>query len=121
MIKMAQSLFLLRATLGSILTFGGGIFCIYWYIYWQRRYSGELLTGGPYSIVRHPLYSGFLVLTIGLSILYTTAETVFLVILSLVVIFYFIPREEEQLKEKYGNKYREYMKAVPYRLIPGIY
>ncbi|MFP3951458.1 MAG: hypothetical protein ACLFVP_04890 [Candidatus Bathyarchaeia archaeon] len=54
-------------------------------------------------MIRHPLYSGFLDLSTGLSILYTIHETVFLAILSLVVILYFIPREEEQLKEKYGN------------------
>jgi protein-S-isoprenylcysteine O-methyltransferase Ste14 len=34
---------------------------------------------------------------------------------------FFIPREEEFLLEQYGEDYREYMKKVRWRIIPGIY
>ena len=53
---MASSLPLAALIGGAALIAAGSHICVKWYIYWRRNYRGELLTGGPYSKVRHPFY-----------------------------------------------------------------
>ncbi len=105
---------------GLIAAVGGGI-CLYWWVYWERNFKGELLTEGPYAIVRHPYYSGFIFLAIGLAIAMPIFETRLLAAMTLAVISVYVPREEEQLLIHYKQKYKRYMAKVKYRLIPGIY
>jgi len=106
---------------GVALTLLGVYVCLRWYSFWKRNYRGVLLTRGPYVRVRHPFYSGFLALALGLVLLYPVFETVLLAIFSVGGILFFIPREEEFLLEQYGEDYREYMEKVRWRIIPGIY
>ncbi len=106
---------------GVALTLLGAYVCLRWYSFWKRNYRGVLLTRGPYERVRHPFYSGFLALALGLVLLYPVFETVLLAIFSVGGILFFIPREEEFLLEQYGEDYREYMKKVRWRIIPRIY
>ena len=106
---------------GGPLTLLGAYLCLRWWIFWRRNYAGKLLTHGPYSRVRHPFYSAFLLLAVGLAILFTIMETVMLATLSIVVILFYVKREEAALLAQYGKAYREYMRKVPWRLIPGIY
>jgi protein-S-isoprenylcysteine O-methyltransferase Ste14 len=106
---------------GGSLTFVGASLCLRWYTFWRRNYRGSLLTNGPYSWVRHPFYSGFLALTLGLAILIPIVETVMLSVFSIAVILFYIKREEEFLLERYGKTYRDYMRRVPWKLIPRVY
>jgi len=106
---------------GGAMTVLGGMICVRWYLFWQREFRGGLLTGGPYSRVRHPFYSGFLLLAIGLAILFPILETMMLLAISVAVILYYVPKEEEMLIERYGKEYRAYMERVHWRLIPGVY
>ena len=107
--------------LGGVLGAVGAAICLYWYIYWERNFKGELLTGGPYAIVRHPYYSGFIFLALGLTIALPIFETRLLAVMTLAVISVYVPKEEEQLLIQYKRKYRNYMDKVKYRLIPGVY
>lgn len=111
----------LSLIVGGLLALAGGAICLYWYIYWQRNYQGELLTGGPYKIVRHPYYSGFILLVIGAAVAFPIFETRLLSVMTLAVITTYVPREEEQLLIQFKKKYKAYMDKVKYRLIPGIY
>ena len=106
---------------GGLLSFVGAAICLYWYVYWNRNFQGELLTDGPYSVVRHPFYSGFIMLTLGLTIVFPIYETRLLAILTLAVMVTFVPREEEQLIQEYKDEYRCYMKKVKWKLIPFLY
>ena len=61
------------AWIGTILCIAGLIFCVWARFTLGRNWSGvvtlkgghELITSGPYAIVRHPIYTGILVMIIG--------------------------------------------------------
>lgn len=106
---------------GGLLTVFGAVICLYWYVYWQRNFKGELITDGMYGVVRHPFYSGFIMFTLGLTISLPVYETRLLAVLTLAVMVVFIPKEEEQLQREYKQEYRDYMEKVRWRLVPYIY
>jgi len=106
---------------GAALMLLGIYYIVFWWSYWKTNYKGKIVTGGPYAIVRHPYYFGFLLLTTGLVVILPQVETIALALLSWVVIIGQIKAEEEDLIKRYGNKYKEYQDRVRWRLIPGIY
>ncbi|GJQ41084.1 MAG: hypothetical protein JETCAE03_05820 [Ignavibacteriaceae bacterium] len=92
-----------------------------WNIKAQIIEGHELITTGPYKIVRHPIYSalfGLLIVT-GYSM---TLLWAFII----AIVFYFIgtifrTRVEEQLLiQHFGDQYEKYKKKVP-AIIPYIY
>lgn len=78
----------------------------------------ELVTGGPYRWVRHPLYTTGLVLLVGLGLMagswFVLAGVVVAFALLRVVV---IPREEGALMARFGERYRSYMAGTG-RLVP---
>ena len=106
---------------GGLLALVGAIICFYWFLFWERNFQGKLLTGGPYAVVRHPFYTGFIMFTLGLTIAYPIFETRLLAVLSLAVMITYVPREEEQLINQYKDEYRKYMTRVKWKLIPYLY
>lgn len=80
----------------------------------------KLITDGPYSIVRHPLYFFSLTGALGIGL---ASEN--LLILALIITFYLfyypftILAEEEKLISQFGQAYLEYMKRTP-RFLPKL-
>ncbi len=78
----------------------------------------ELITEGPYSMVRHPLYFFSFIGAVGIGL---ASEN--LLILAMIVIFYVlyypftILAEERKLTIKFGEAYVEYMRRTP-RFLP---
>lgn len=118
---MVPSYFVMSLTIGGPLTVLGAYLCLSWWIFWRRNYRGKLLTHGPYARVRHPFYSAFLILAVGLAVLFPVLETVMLAVISVAIIILYVEREEGTLTARYGQAYREYMRRVPWKLIPRIY
>ncbi len=80
----------------------------------------KVITTGPYAVVRHPMYSGFILwffsMSIALGSLYGLIPVVFLTIILMIRILI----EEKLLHEKLEG-YTEYTKKVKKRLIPWIW
>jgi len=72
-----------------------------------------LVTKGPFSMSRHPIYLGFIFILFGLSILLGSI-TAFLLPFILVIIFErkFIIYEEKNLEEEFEKEYFDYKKRV---------
>jgi len=88
---------------------------------WQKifRAKGKLVTTGIYAHFRHPQYLGFLLLTLGMNILWITISTLLLWPVLAVLYYRLAKEEDEELEEKFGEEYRKYKRKVP-MLIPRI-
>lgn len=76
-------------------------------------------TGGPYSLVRNPLYFGSLLLAAGYSAMSGLPAYAWVLVIGFFTLFHLaaIVYEERFLKTKFGAPYEEYLRSVP-RLIP---
>ncbi len=73
----------------------------------------ELIMTGPYAISRNPMYVAWSLIYIGA--IFMVNSKWLLLLFSFVLAFTHyrvILREEEELEEQFGNKYREYCKNV---------
>ena len=79
----------------------------------------KIVRSGPYSIVRHPIYSGFMLATLGTAIVFGTVGG--LVSTALVVLSwgYKSRLEERYMIQQFGTEYKDYRRDVK-ELIPGI-
>lgn len=74
---------------------------------------------GPYRIVRHPIYLGYLITHIGFLLSNWSARNIAVYAISYVFQIARIFSEERLLLQE--QSYREYCRQVPYRLVPGIF
>ncbi len=84
------------------------------------RTEDRMVTGGPYRLVRHPMYTAALGISLGLALLTQSLAflTVFCAYVALVVLL--IPLEEKGLLRVYGEGYAEYRRKTR-KVIPFIY
>ena len=101
---------------------------------WARRvlgknYSGHisvktgqaLVQNGPYQLIRHPAYAGFLLMALGISLGYSSiAGLVCTISLLFPGLLYRMKLEERLLIGHFGDRYRDYIKKTS-RMIPGIW
>lgn len=110
--------------IGSLLYFPGMLFAL-----WGRLALGEnyyvstgfgaqlfeghqLVTSGPFAIVRNPMYSGFIVAAIGALLIYSTWMTLIFACLSPLTSLR-ARREEVVLSAEFGEQWTQYCKRVP--------
>ena len=74
------------------------------------RINHKLITSGPYSILRHPIYLGTLCFFIGLEIL--LYSWLILLAIPLFIIIQWESTREENMLLKYFPRYKEYKKRV---------
>lgn len=73
----------------------------------------KLLTKGIYGVVRHPIYSGDIVLVWGIFFYWSTYQVLASVIWLTVVISFWASLEEKALSKKFPKEYLKYKKKVP--------
>ena len=74
---------------------------------------------GPYRRVRHPIYSGWLLLTFGAA--HMTGDRLFFAVISAFYLLIAMPFEERSLLKSFGAEYEEYRRIVRYRVVPYVY
>jgi protein-S-isoprenylcysteine O-methyltransferase Ste14 len=124
---LPRTTFLAVSGLGLVIL-GAGLFV--WARYSLRdNYSGHisvksgqtLVQSGPYRVIRHPAYAGYLVMVVGISLGYSSLSglaSVFVLLLPGLV--YRMNVEEKLLTRYFGDAYCQYI-LITKRLIPGIW
>lgn len=82
--------------------------------------TGEIVTTGPFRYIRHPMYSSLLFLAWGAGLKYPDAFSLFLVLLTTVLIVVMSRQEELENLKYFGPEYRTYM-AETKRFIPFLF
>lgn len=108
-------------TLGLVIFFIGTFIYFKWEIFWYKTYKGQLVTNGIFQYIRHPHYASLLIIGFGLAFFFYSLAALFIATIAIPIMILSIFDEEKLLKKQYGEDYIEYMKNVPWRLIPGIF
>jgi len=85
----------------------------------QIKESHSLIKDGPYSRVRHPMYTVLSMFSFGVSLLTANFVMIGLSILILIQFPFVARKEERMLLETFGEEYSEYMKRTG-RFFPRI-
>ena len=96
--------------LGRLFTFEIGI-----------RQEHQIIQAGPYRWIRHPSYTGYLLMLIGIGL--ALASSSFLAITLPGTLFFFLLRiahEERMLARHFGEPYRDYSRRTS-RLVPYVF
>lgn len=80
-----------------------------------------LTTQGPYAVVRHPIYTSYLLL-FGSTLVTLRSYGACFALMGIAFLFYKhrMDSEDELLAETFGQEYERYKQQVPWRLIPFI-
>lgn len=81
--------------------------------------GGDLQAGGPYRLVRHPVYLGWILIVFGQA--HMTGDRLTFAVISSIYLAIAIPWEERSLEEQFGASYERYKRIVRWRLIPHVY
>ena len=110
-----------------ILCVAGLAFCVWARFTLGRNWSGvitfkgdhELITRGPYAIVRHPIYTGLLIMLVGTVILYGRIAGIVALPFVLWGLWVKLRFEEQLMLKNFPDQYGAYQKRVK-RIIPFI-
>jgi protein-S-isoprenylcysteine O-methyltransferase Ste14 len=81
----------------------------------------EMVEGGPYRRVRHPMYSAFFIIGIGFTLLSANWLAGIFYLVPLTVMYAArVSLEEKMMLDRFGEVYREYMKRTG-RLLPRMW
>jgi protein-S-isoprenylcysteine O-methyltransferase Ste14 len=102
--------------IGAAVTVAGLLFAV-----WARKYLGrnwsssvtikqdhELITSGPYALVRHPIYTGILTGFLGTAIALSQVRGFVALVVMFVVFLAKFRREEEWMRSQFGETYVAY-------------
>jgi protein-S-isoprenylcysteine O-methyltransferase Ste14 len=94
----------------------------------RKKKAGEymevdkLIKTGIFSVVRHPQYLGFILFNIGFIGITQQILPSVLAVASVILIVLGIKREEQELEEKFGNKYQKYKQKTPaFNIFLGVF
>jgi protein-S-isoprenylcysteine O-methyltransferase Ste14 len=112
---------------GAAVTAGGLLFSV-----WARRHLGrnwsqsvtvkeghELITSGPYALVRHPIYTGLLLAFVGCAVARGEWRGLLAVVLVFDALWRKLRLEEKWMGEQFGESYAAYCREVA-ALVPYV-
>ena len=73
----------------------------------------ELRTGGPYSLVRHPIYAGFAGMVVGTVLVAGFGRTALWLPVTVAFVAWRVWAEDRMLLQTFGDRYRAYRRRVP--------
>ncbi len=92
-----------------------------WSITLEIRQQHELVSGGPYAFIRHPMYTSFLLMGVGQAFLLSNWFAGAAGLVGFAVLFFLrVDKEERMMLEIFGPRYKAYMERTK-RLIPYFY
>ncbi|TIT59667.1 MAG: isoprenylcysteine carboxylmethyltransferase family protein, partial [Mesorhizobium sp.] len=85
------------------------------------RERHELVSAGPYALVRHPMYTSFLLMGLGQAFLLPNWVAGISGLIGFAVLFLLrVDKEERMMLENFGSQYRAYMEKTK-RIVPYLY
>ena len=114
---------LILEAFGYLLIVGGLLFRVWAWLYMGERKARPLVTEGPYSICRNPLYVGTVMIALGLGLCLSNVLVIALTVLVIIPLHAWVALAEEQhLHEAYGAEYEAYKRRVPRFIVsPSLY
>jgi len=119
---------LLPFWLGAAVTVGGLLFAVWARVHLGRNWSRsvtikqghELITTGPYAVVRHPIYTGILAGFLGTAIAVSQVRGLIVVVLIFVALWAKLRMEEEWMRSQFGETYAAYARKTA-ALVPYVF
>lgn len=114
--------------LGAAVTIAGLLFAVWARVHLGRNWSRsvtlkqdhELITTGPYTLVRHPIYTGILTGFLGMAIAISQVRGFIVCVLVFVAFWIKLRMEEQWMRSQFGEVYDRYAHRtaalVPYLL-----
>jgi protein-S-isoprenylcysteine O-methyltransferase Ste14 len=114
--------------LGAAITVAGLLFAVWARVHLGRNWSRsvtikeghELITTGPYGVVRHPIYTGILTGFLGMAIAISQVRGFIVVVLVFFAFWLKFRMEEKWMRSQFGETYAAYARQtaalVPYLL-----
>ncbi len=105
---------------GAVITVAGLLFSVWARVHiganWSRavtiKQNHELITSGPYALVRHPIYTGLLTAILGSAIALTQLRGLVAFALFFLSIWYKLRLEEKWMRTRFGETYVSYSRRV---------
>jgi protein-S-isoprenylcysteine O-methyltransferase Ste14 len=80
----------------------------------------RLVTSGPFSYCRNPMYLGHIIFLAGLTLTLQSVPAAIITVATMVWFQFRVMRDEERLRERFGEPYVDYTRRVK-RWIPFLY
>ncbi|MBN2330259.1 MAG: isoprenylcysteine carboxylmethyltransferase family protein [Candidatus Aenigmarchaeota archaeon] len=103
---------------GVISIISAALIILGWHEIFGKRNEGKLVTSGIYRYMRHPQYTGIIMVITAWLFAWPTLPIMILWPVLVVVYYRLARREERDMLSKFGKKYDGYMKDVP-MFLPG--
>lgn len=110
-LPLEQGAALAMSVANIFILFGLGLLIVGWRQVWRPR--GELVTHGLYGLVRHPQYSGLILVTTGWIIMWPTLLTLIMYPFIIRAYARLAAREDGELRERFGPTFERYREQVP--------
>lgn len=116
---------IIRVTAGSVVLLISGFLSFKGMriVFNEVREKPEVIRKGVFSLVRHPVYLGEILLYLGMLLFSLSVASMVVWFLAVIFLQLIARYEEKILIEYFGDEYRNYMKEVPmwFPKIPGLF